>query len=239
MKIDIHTHVLPGVDDGPDEWDECLEMLAINAKNGVTHLIATPHCVPWERGAKAEKIIELCQRAEKKLQEAYGLEINIYPGHEIYYVPGITEKIKQGKVLTLAGTRYVLVEFKPASTYQELFRAAREFADAGYTPIYAHVERYGCLSEKAKIDELKNMGVLFQVNIKSLQQGFFDKDCRKVKNYLKREMIDFLASDMHTVNDETLLSSSNLQWVHSKMSREYQRKLLQNNGLKILTNAKR
>ena len=239
MKIDIHTHVLPGVDDGARDWDECLQMLIKSVESGVTDLVATPHCIPWEKGAPVEDIIKLCQEAESKLKKEHGMTLNVYPGHEVYYVPGIVESLKSGQVLSLAGTRYVLVEFKPASPYQELFRAAREFCDAGYIPIYAHVERYRCLRDMNKMQELKGMGVLFQMNVKTFQGGIFDKESRRAKRYLKKEKIDFLASDMHDVLEDSFLTSKNLQWIFKKLRIEYRKKLLHDNGQKILDDAKR
>lgn len=239
MKVDIHTHVLPGIDDGARDWDETLQMLLKSVESGVTDLIATPHCVPWEKGVPVEEIIKLCQEAKTKLEMEYGKSLHIYPGHEVYYVPGIVEAIKEGEVLSLAGTKYVLVEFKPASTYQELFRAARELRDAGYFPIYAHVERYECLRDMKKMDELKDMGVLFQMNIKSLQAGIFDRCSRRAKKYLKKEKIDFLASDMHHGEEDCWWVTKKLQWIFKKLKLDYRKKLLHENGQKIVASAKR
>lgn len=239
MKIDIHTHVLPGVDDGARDWDECLRMLMKSVESGVTDLVATPHCIPWEKGVPVEQIVRLCQEAESKLKIEHGISLNIYPGQEVYYVPGIVESIRSGQVLSLAGTRYVLVEFKPASLYQELFRAAREFCDAGYIPIYAHVERYRCLRDMNKMQELKDMGVLFQMNAKSFRGGIFDGESRRAKKYLKKEKIDFLASDMHSDKEDCFLTNKNLQWVLKKLRIGYRKKILQDNGQMIVDAAKR
>ena len=82
MKIDLHAHVLPGVDHGARDWEMSLKMLAKSARCGVDTIIATPHYLPWKKENMAERIPELCREAEKKLQDAYGVSMKIYPGNE-------------------------------------------------------------------------------------------------------------------------------------------------------------
>lgn len=239
MKIDIHAHVLPGIDDGAKDWDACMRMLMQSAACGVEHIIATPHCVPWEKGASVETIQKLCKQAEMQLKEIHGTEIHIYPGHEVYYNVEVLQKLQQGGALTLAGTRYVLVEFKPSAPYQELLRAAREFGDAGYIPIYAHVERYRCLTDMDKVYSLKRLGVLFQMNIEGFQGGLFDKMSKRARTYLKHGVIDFLASDMHSARWDSMMTGENLQWLQKRLTPKYRQELLCENAMKILAEAKR
>ena len=238
MKIDIHAHVLPGIDDGAKDWDACLKMLTQSAACGVNHVFATPHSVPWQKGASQETIQRLCKQAEAKYKETQGTEINIYPGNEVYYNVEVLDKLKRGEILTLGGTRYVLVEFKPSAPYQELFRAAREFGDAGYIPIYAHVERYQCLSDMDKVKKLKRMGVRFQMNVESYQGSLFDKMARRARMYLKSGVIDFLATDMHSARWSCMMTSENLQWLQKHLTPKYRQKLLCDNAMKILIEAK-
>lgn len=238
MKIDIHAHVLPGVDHGAKDWDMSLKMLAKSAKNGVKTVIATPHYLPWKEGVTVDVIRGLCKEAEKRLQKEYGISMDIYPGHEIYYSTELVELLKTGKVLTLAGSRYVLVEFEPEVSYQTLCKAARDLRYNRYIPIFAHIERYLCLHQGNRLVELKDMGALLQINVNSTQGGLFDARSRKTKQWLKEGIIDFVASDMHDLEERSPMSNDKLQWIEKKLDSQYQDKLLCSNAQKILSDIK-
>lgn len=233
-KIDIHAHILPGVDDGAKDWDTCLEMLFQSSESGVEKVIATPHVLPWKKKFCSKQIVELCAEAKQKLLEKHGISMDIYYGNEIYYTMDAIQNLREGKILTLAGSRYILVEFEPRTSYQVFCRAVKEFCDAGYIPIIAHVERYDCLRQRTKMQELKAMGALFQMNTEAFQGGFLDADSRWSKKCLAEEMVDFLASDMHGLSRRTPISECELQWVHKKLEPKYQKQLLYGNAKKIL-----
>ena len=230
MKIDIHAHVLPGIDDGARDWDMCLQMLAKSAECGVQRIIATPHYLPWRKNVRPDEIRRLCIEAMEKLESSYGISMDIYPGNEIYYSMGIVERLKNGDVLTLADSRYALIEFKTASSYQELCRAVRELRDGGYIPIIAHMERYKCLENVERVMELKDMGAMFQMNISSIQGGFFDSMSRRAKRFLQEGWIEFLASDMHDLEKRPPMKMNDFQWLEKKLGLEYEKDLLCSNA---------
>ena len=233
-KIDIHAHILPGVDDGAKDWDTCLEMLLRSAESGVETVIATPHALPWKENFCPEQIVALCSKAKQKLLEKHGISMDIYYGNEIYYTMDAIQSVREGKILTLAGSRYILVEFEPRSSYQVFCRAVKEFRDGGYIPIIAHVERYDCLRQGNKMMELRDMGALFQMNIEAFQGGILDADSRWSKKCLAEAWVDFLASDMHGLGRRAPISESELQWVHKKLEPKYQKQLLYGNAKRIL-----
>ena len=234
MMIDIHTHVLPKVDDGAKDWDTCMEMLRRSAEAGVKTVIATPHYLPWKQKYLSEEIEKLCHEAQKKVLDKHGITMDIYCGNEIYYTLDAIQNLREGKILTLAGSKYILVEFEPRSSYQVLCRAVKEFRDAGYIPIIAHMERYDCLRQASKMQELKDMGALLQMNVEALQGGFLSSDCRWAKKCLMAEKVDFLASDMHGIHRRTPITETELQWVRKKLNTKYQKALLYRNAKKIL-----
>ena len=238
MKIDLHSHVLVGVDHGARDWEMSLKMLAKSARCGVDAIIATPHYLPWKKDDMAETIRELCKEAEKRLQDAYGVSMTIYPGNEAYYSTETVELLKAGKILTLAGSRYVLIEFEPQVSYGTLCKAARDLRFHSYLPIFAHVERYQCLENIERLKELKEMGALLQVNVGSFQGGLFDAQSNKVKKWLKKGLIDFVASDMHDMEERPPLSNDRLEWFRAKLDSKYQDKLLYGNAQKILDSIK-
>lgn len=234
MRIDIHSHVLPGVDDGARDWDVCLEMLKRSAECGVEALIATPHYVPFRPGVPAEKIKEFCQEAKEKLYTKMGIAMDIYAGHEIYYSVGAIDRLKKGEALTLAGSRCVLVEFKPNVPYDVIVRAVKEFRAEGYVPVLAHVERYFCLQRKGRIEELEEAGALFQMNVEAFQGGVLDGQSRWAKALLLNESIDFLASDMHNLGNRPPMAEEQLGWLQKRLSPEYQKRLLGDNAKHLL-----
>lgn len=233
MKVDIHTHVLPGVDDGARDWDTCLQMLVKSAEYGVNKIIATPHYLPWQRNMSPENICRLCSEVEEQLQMKHGISMDIYPGNEIYYSLEVVERLKQGDILTLAGSRYVLVEFSVSCSYQTICRAVKEFRDAGYIPIIAHVERYSCLRNVKQLEDIKQMGALLQMNVEAFQNGWFDPESRWAKKCLSGKLIDFLASDMHSLRRRPPMSGEQLEWVQKKLDFTYRKALLYKNAEKI------
>ena len=236
MMIDIHTHVLPGVDDGPKDWETSLGMLADCAKLGVKKMIATPHYYPWQENTSAEEIRKLCKQAERKLREEFDVEMEIYAGHEIYYCVDVTKALKRGDILTLADSKYVLVEFGIDEPFSVICRAIREFVEQGYIPIVAHVERYENLYQESNLDELKEYGALLQTNIGSLKDSFFDKSSRWVKKHIIRRKIDFIASDMHNSTNRPPFTEERLQRVRKLAEPEYIDELLHKNCEKIILN---
>lgn len=234
VRIDIHAHVLPGVDHGAKDWATSLWMLDQSAQCGVEAIIATPHYLPWKKEATGKSIRQLCQEAQERLQRQYGISMDIYPGQEIYYSTDIVENLESGKALTLAGTQYVLVEFDQGVLYSTLCRAVRELRYKRYIPILAHIERYLCLKQSERLRELKSMGAKFQVNLGSIQGGIFQAESRRVKRWLKKELIDFVASDMHDMSARPPMSEQRLQWMQKNLNPQYQDKLLYGNAKRIL-----
>ena len=235
MKIiDIHTHILPGIDDGAKNWDTCLEMLKNSAKNGVEQVIATPHKLPWKESASPDEVRKLCAEAKQKLFEKHAITMDIYPGNEIYYNVDTIQNLKKGMMLTLADTRYILVEFDTNAPFQVFCRAVKDFQNERYIPIIAHVERYACLRQPEKMQELREMGALFQMNMRTFQGGILDANSRWARKCLRKKQIDFLASDMHDATKRSPVLKEELYWVQKKLEPQYQKSLLYKNAQKIL-----
>lgn len=231
---DIHTHILPGIDDGAKDWDVCLNMLARSWENGVRRIFATPHMIPWEKSIDPGEIIKLCERVRTRAKKELGMDMEIYPGQELYYHLDITEKIKKGQALTLAGSRYVLMEFATDISYRVMYRGIKEISEAHYRPVIAHVERYRCLRKPGRIQELKDIGVLLQMNVEAFQGGFFDETSRWAKKCLINRQIDFLASDMHNLKERPPMSRKALEWAEKKLDAQYLKEILCTNCEKIL-----
>lgn len=231
---DIHTHILPGIDDGAKDWDVCLQMLSKSWETGVKRVIATPHLIPWKEPIAPERIRELCVEAQNRATKELGIDIEIYTGQELYYHLDITDKLKKGQALTLAGSRYVLLEFAEDISYQVLYRGIKELLEAHFKPIIAHVERYRCLRKPGRLQEIRNLGALLQMNVEAFQGGILDETARWAKKCLMDREISFLASDMHNVKSRPPISDSTLQWARRKLDEEYFEEILCTNSARIL-----
>lgn len=231
---DIHTHILPGIDDGARDWDMCLEMIDRAWDGGIRQIIATPHYLPWQKKkTNPLQIVRLCGEVQQRVRAELGYEIKIYPGQEIYYHVDMIEEIRRGEILTMAGTRHILVEFPIDISAQQLKQAVRHICESRYIPILAHIERYECLRINETLEEAAELGALFQINIKSLQGGMLNQTTRWCKHQLQERKIDFLASDMHNLSSRPPTSYEMLDWVGKKLDREYQREILLRNALRM------
>ncbi len=233
--IDLHCHILPGVDDGASSRSQSIEMLKIAYKNGFGTICATPHF----REPRFVNEIEKLQEEVRWLQEEANrlkLPIKILLGNEIYYGQGILEKLENGKCLPMAGTKYVLVEFHPAVDYRSLQRGLKEIRLGGYRPILAHIERYACMYNDgiSYAEELIDMGVVIQVNASSFKDGF--KTARFVKKLLKYELVHLIATDSHSDGTRSPNIESCVSYITKKYGEDYVEELLSHNPKKILNN---
>jgi protein-tyrosine phosphatase len=198
--IDIHSHVLPDLDDGAKSLDEAVEMLRIAERAGTTDLVATPHA-NLEFRFQPEAI----SRKIAALQAAAGLSVRLHRGCDFHlYFDNIQDALANPSKYTINGKSYLLVEFPDlliAKTTPEVFARLRE---AGMVPIITHPERNFLLHHR--LDDLQSwieLGCLVQVTAQSLL-GRFGREARCVgQQLMKRGMVHFIASDAHDAGDRT------------------------------------
>lgn len=194
---DIHCHILPAVDDGSQSLEQSVAMLDIASKNAIHTIILTPHNKPGRHHLHAESM-ERRRRELAAAAEEAGISIALYDGSELFYRMGLSEELRKGEAHTMAGSRYVLLEFRPADDYDYLRNGVYELLSEGYLPIVAHAERYRCLTEHPeRVEELYGMGAYIQLNAGSImgELGFGIK--RFTKGLLKKELVHFVATDAH------------------------------------------
>ena len=157
--MDIHSHILPEIDDGSASWEETLEMLELAYNEDVHIIVATPHYGLYNPGFNIKEARQLVAEMNHRIEDL-PFKINVFLGNELYYVPGIVRDVVDGKVSTMAGSSYVLVEFSESVEYDTVKSAVDEFTRAGYRPILAHVERYRNILDKnlENIQELRRKG---------------------------------------------------------------------------------
>ena len=178
--VDVHCHLLPGIDDGSQNMEQTMEMLRIAESNGITDAIVTPHYKQGRVGTPRKVIGEMIQEVESLARQS-GLSIRLHPGTEIYYHSSLEEKLESGWLSRMNDTEYVLVEFNPLENYSYVRNAMEDLLGMGYHPILAHVERYQCmLGNLENVRSLRDLGCRIQVNAGSVagNYGF------KVNNFL-------------------------------------------------------
>ncbi len=236
--FDIHSHILPGVDDGSGNMSDSIEMAQIAAESGIMGIVATPHCNVyglfdnfWNSGFE-EKI----QKLRKALKEN-SISVEIYPGQEIFLSERFEEHLAKEELITLNGSRYILVEFDFEVNEATAVTRLGKIISKGYVPIVAHPERYRFVVENPEIvKKIRSDGCLVQLNAGSLT-GEFGRYVQQTSNIIvQNELADFIASDAHSQYSRT----PNLAYAHEHVSEnfsyDYADILLRINPLKVLNN---
>ncbi len=231
--IDIHAHILPQVDDGAADWDDSSWLMDEAAAQGFRHIIATPH---FSRHAQLSQLKEKIARLDMmgKSGKSERPPVRFSLGQEILYFEDIAEYLDQGKALTLAGSRYVLVEFLPDNPYSLILRGVRRLLENGYLPVAAHVERYPCLYEKGRLEELIHCGGYIQVNCSSLAGSPLNPVTRWCRRQLLEGRVHFLATDMHRRDYRPPRTKEAQQWIEKKGGPQLLHRLLVSNPRHIL-----
>ncbi|MHB8130881.1 MAG: CpsB/CapC family capsule biosynthesis tyrosine phosphatase [Mobilitalea sp.] len=234
--IDIHTHILPGVDDGSGSMEETIRMLQIASEQQITTIIATPHYLSGLKNASVEHLKQLRDQVQA---EAYKInkEFKILLGNELFYSESILSALKSKEALTLAGSRYILVEFPVKEVYKTIFRGLGELVRHGYLPILAHVERYHCLNKKADlIGELVELGCYIQMNSSSLIGGIFNSEASWNRKLLTQGLVHFVGSDCHDQKVRVPSMKMAAQLLQKKYDQKLINQIFIENPLKILAN---
>ena len=231
--IDIHCHILPKVDDGPDSVEESLKILKDMRRQGIKHIIVTPHYRPEMFEPSMKRVIY----SYRHLRDiAYDMGVSMSLGCEYYRNEQIIDHMDNRKRPSMAGSRYVLIEFSMNDLFPTIRNYVYELITHGYQPIIAHVERYFCCQKMEKIQELKDMGALVQLNAGSVlgEEGWkLKKFCLDL---MKKDLVDFVASDTHNTSDRKLNLKKCASFVTNKMGTHSADRIFFNNPFTILKN---
>ena len=234
--IDIHTHILPGIDDGADSLDEAYEMALMAVRSGVKAVIATPHSNQRVDFGEAERRQQ--ERVFRELKQVLiqeNVPLRLYHGMEIWSSVDMVEKIKSGKLITLNKTPYVLIEFAFDEEPWWIEAILEEMKGAGLVPIIAHPERYYCVQDEPELlYEWRMQGALAQMNKGSIL-GRFGGDIERTAEILLRErLFTCIASDAHHAYIRTTDMTELQHYLQRHYSLKEQERLLEQNPLSIL-----
>lgn len=190
--VDIHSHLLPNVDDGSDDITASIENLRQAYAQGVTDMILTPHY--RDDSKNVANLFEKFSAFKEQVKQS-GVNINLYLGREIYVEKDYKQVIAQEQVATLNGTKYVLIEFE-FDVERDVVNIVYELVRCGYVPVVAHFARYDYLNLQ-RAYEIKNAGGLIQINASEIVGKTSLKKKKLINELFKNCLVDFVASDMH------------------------------------------
>jgi len=195
--IDMHLHILPGVDDGPETMQEALALARVLVQEGIRAAIATPHYNDEFPRRSAAEIRRRVYQMQCEL-DCHAIQLQLFAGHEALIKPGLIEDIQSGWLATLNGSRYLLLELWNSSWLPVTERVLFELRAYGLIPIIAHPERYRAIQkDPERLAALVRQGVLAQLTASSLigMQGNTVRRC--AETLLKKGLISYIASDAH------------------------------------------
>jgi protein-tyrosine phosphatase len=207
LKTDMHSHIIPGIDDGAQTMEQSIMLIKKLMELGYTKIITTPHIMADYYRNTPEIILAGLDNVRTQLQ-AQSIDIQIEAAAEYYLDETLESKLDTGNILTFSDN-YLLFELSFVNPPSNMERIIKKMNDKGYKPILAHPERYSYF--KNGLDDyyrIKEYGCYFQLNTISLI-GYYDKNSqRTAKELLNNNMIDFLGSDMHHTKHASALKET-------------------------------
>ncbi len=235
--IDIHAHILPGVDDGARDLQEAVELCRLAWEQGTRAIILTPHYRGIYKATPAilqASYTALCQVLSKELPR-----MSLYLGNEICFHNDIGQRLTDGQVSPLCNSRYVLLEFSPTAFRAQITTGIAECLTAGKVPIIAHAERYDVFrQDRSLTDDVIKLGALIQLNADSVmgKRGLGAKRfCHKL---LKAEKVHFIASDAHDKKHRPPVLLPCYNKICKKYGEKYAKRLFWRNPRAIIENTK-
>ena len=236
--IDIHTHLIPNVDDGADSIDETLRLAQVAVEEGVTHAILTPHHNRYWVTNEKNKVIDLTEKVKQAIQKAE-IPLTVSPSQEIRMNEEFSEELFSGNYLSLDGDgKYYLVEFSWRDFPPFARSYLQEMLDAGIIPVIAHPERQRpFLDDSSLLKDLIEMGCISQVTASSIVGDYTEEIRQAAHDMMEANLIHVIASDAH----DTIERPFNLVEAQNILEAEYgleYKDYLVNNGEKIFTSQK-
>lgn len=227
--IDLHCHILPGIDDGPSDYSLSLEMAKKAASEGITQIVATPH---HKNGVYLNKKMRILEQVKEfnKILEYNQIPLVILPGQEIRMYGEIVEDYQKGEILTLNNTgKYLFIEFptKEVPHYAEKLLINIQFK--GFIPIIVHPERnHRILEDPDILYRFINQGALAQITAGSLVGVFGNKIQKFSHQLIEANLIHLLASDAHNVVKRPFHMRNSLEIIINRYGKDMMYEFLEN-----------
>lgn len=230
--IDMHSHILPNIDDGSGSVEETLNLIEEAKKVGFTKIVVTPHYIEgyYEKDEETRK--ELIDNISNKVKN-----IELYNANEVYISENIIKLLQEKKISKINNTRYLLFEMPMNIKPMNLYEVVYEMMQYKIIPILAHPERYTFVfKEPDIIYDLIQKGVLMQANYGSLIGMYGKRTELIVKKFLQNNMIHMLGSDVHRQNSIYRKIPEVLEKLEKLIGKDELKKLSETNPMKVLNN---
>lgn len=234
--IDIHTHILPDMDDGARSWGEAVEMAELAAENGTHILAATIHAnLPgMDNPRRLEAYVRQLKQFQGILQKEK-IPLTVCSGMEVFADAGFPRGFHPTDFLTLNGSPYLLTEFSMDEGAAQIYRTVDGILERGLIPVLAHPERYVCVQRvPAHVFEWHQMGALIQINKGSLLGRFGSQIRRTANSLLRHRLAAAVASDAHRADIRTTDLSKTADFLRDEYGRKTAYLLLEENPGRIL-----
>lgn len=220
LRVDMHSHLIPGIDDGVKSLDESISLIREFHELGYERVITTPHIMGDFYKNTPEIINKGLDEVRKRIEQE-NIPVKIEAAAEYYLDEFFIQDIESKKKLMTFGDNLILFELPYLNRPIQLEQTIFNLLSSGYKPILAHPERYQYFQGKEeKLREIKEKGLYFQINLNSLT-GYYSKGAKKTAEYLiKNEMVEFLGSDAHNLNHLKILDESLRSGLLSKIPEE-------------------
>lgn len=234
VLVEMHCHILPGVDDGADSMEEALQLLQMEADQGVRQVILTPHYREGYFETSRDEIREVYQKLCRMVSRRR-IPVECYLGCELHKTSDILQLLERDLAYCMADTRYVLLEFSERDAFRTIRNYTSGLLNNGYRPILAHVERYRELDEEG-IGELTDLGAYIQVNAESIlgKEGWKTK--RFCHRLLKEDQVHFIGSDAHSLKRRPPCLGACAAYMNKRFGTEQTMRILSENPQKLLKN---
>ena len=207
FKSDMHSHLIPGIDDGAQDMDQTIAMLAKFESLGYKKVVTTPHIMTDSFPNNPEIILSGLEKVKNEIKKV-GIEIEIEAAAEYYFDETLMPKIKNKELLTF-GDNYVLVEFAFHSPPQFLDQLFFELKTHGYRPIIAHFERYlYYLGKIDKAEKWRSEGINIQINLNSLFGQYGPEVQKQAEKLIDEGQFDFVGTDCHRIEHLMILEKN-------------------------------
>lgn len=236
--IDIHSHILPGMDDGAQDMFDTLEMVDMAARNGVKTIIATPHCnIPRGYTNYLDEEYKECIQAVREAVREEGIPVRILPGAEALGTPDLPELVQAGKIMTLNNSRYLLVEFLFDEDPEFVNRILDEVKELKIIPVIAHPERYKFVQRDPNlVYEWRTKGYPTQINKGSVRGKFGTRAMETAFLLLDHNLVSVVASDAHRPRFRTTNMTKAYQELLENYPEQYVELLFNENPRRICQN---
>ena len=223
IKADMHSHILPGIDDGARNIDNSIELVESLQELGFSRLLCTPHVMSDFYRNSTEIIKEKLDLLRNEIDKR-NIKITINASAEYYFDEELRKRLANNDILSFGKENYLLFEFSYLNEHQLIFDSITDMVQAGYTPVLAHPERYPYyVINPEKFDHLKSMGVKFQINLLSLTGNYGDTAVYGSNYLIDKKFVDFVGTDIHKYEQ--------LEGLKKVLKNEHLHKLINSNTL--------